>query len=135
MNTVYWAQYPPKRMEKEEIRILVIDDEQEVCYLLCNYLAKKGFQTDYSTSLKDATQKIRQEEHDVIIVDINLQEENGLSLLKDKVIPNNVKTIVMSAMRDKNKEALDLGADRFIAKPFSINDVVDTIDDLRSKSA
>lgn len=117
---------------EQTIGVLVIDDEKEVCFLLCNYLKNQGYKADFSTSMNEGLNKISSHEHDVVLLDINLQDGDGLNLLRQKKIPDDVCTIVMSALRDKEQEALELGASRFIAKPFDMDRVINTINELQA---
>ena len=111
----------------EQAGVLVVDDEKDVCFLLCSYLRNNGIKADYCLSLEEGRRHIELHSPHVLLLDINLKDGNGLSLLEEKVIPEEVQVIVMSAQEQKESEAIGLGAREFIAKPFKVAQVIATI--------
>ncbi|GAB1420804.1 response regulator transcription factor [Anaerolineales bacterium] len=106
--------------------ILVVEDEEETAELVCSILNEAGHLTQFVSSGEDALEVIREIEPDLIILDIDLPGINGHELLShirgERIIP----VIVLSGWgKDKERVmALDLGADDFISKPFSKEELV-----------
>ncbi|NND95601.1 MAG: response regulator [Flavobacteriales bacterium] len=119
------------KVDRTREGVLIIDDERDVCFLLCTFLRSNGYRADYCTSLADCMKLVKSRAHDIILLDINLKDGNGLSLLQEHEIADDVRVIVMSAHENKENRAKALGADAFIPKPFSIKQVIDEIDTLR----
>ncbi len=64
----------------KEKRILILDDEEEICFLLAALLSKMGYQTDYVHTLDDGIQKISSEQpFDLFFLDLNLPDGLGSS--------------------------------------------------------
>jgi two-component system, OmpR family, KDP operon response regulator KdpE len=102
--------------------ILIIDDEKELCILLENFLAKKSRAIDYSNSLENGVEKFKQMNPDLLILDHNLPDGNGIDNISlFKKLNNSLQVIIISAMSNLKNEALEKGADFFIEKPISFS--------------
>jgi DNA-binding response OmpR family regulator len=102
--------------------ILIIDDEKELCVLLENFLAKKSRAIDYSNSLEKGMQKFLEMNPDLLILDHNLPDGNGIDNISIfKKLNNSLRIIIISAMSNLRSEALEKGADFFIEKPISFS--------------
>ncbi|HNP18762.1 MAG TPA: response regulator [Fulvivirga sp.] len=101
---------------------LIVDDEKEICFLLKYQLHKLGIESVLAHNLTDGLEKFSPAEHDMVFLDINLPDGNGLDaipLLKKK--KKDVNVIVISAYNTESEQnrASDLGADVFLGKPFN----------------
>ena len=102
--------------------ILIIDDEKELCELLENFLAKKTQEIDYSNSLESGIEKFRRMNPDLLILDHNLPDGNGIDNISVfKKLNESLRVIIISAMSNLRGEALEKGADFFIEKPISFS--------------
>lgn len=102
--------------------ILIIDDEKELCILLENFLSKKSRAIDYSNSLGNGVEKFKQMNPDLLILDHNLPDGNGIDNISVfKKLNNSLRVIIISAMSNLRSEALEKGADFFIEKPISFS--------------
>jgi DNA-binding NtrC family response regulator len=106
---------------EETITVLVVDDEAMLRRLLEKVLKKEGYNVHLAPSAKDALEILRDNTVDIIISDIRMPEMDGFALLKavkDKY--PNVGIIMMTGYADAYtvKDALLLGADDYITKPF-----------------
>ena len=104
-------------------KILVIDDEVEICNLLKSFLTKKGYEVATATSAAEGLEKIEKEKPKVILLDIRMPDMDGIELLKRiRGIDKDVGVIMATAVNDENtaQEAVSLGAADYIIKPFDL---------------
>ncbi|MEP1260038.1 response regulator [Algoriphagus sp.] len=103
--------------------ILVIDDELEIRNLLTRFLEKKGFSVVSAGTLGEGRKLFDQSKPELVFLDVNLPDGNGLNELKHINSGKfNHKVIMMSAF-DHNEvkiEAIQYGALDFLSKPFNI---------------
>lgn len=112
--------------------ILVVDDEQEIRNLFFRHLGKKGFLVYLAGSIEEERKILKRVIPDLIFLDINLPDGNGLEELqrtKGEDAAQNV--VIMSAFdpQEDRKLAFDSGALDFLSKPFSLfrlNQVIDS---------
>jgi DNA-binding response OmpR family regulator len=106
---------------KSTVSILVVDDEEMLRNLLMKILSKEGYQVDAACDGEDAVEKLRQNTYSLLISDIKMPRLNGFELLKiaKRDYPT-MGVIIMTAYGDSFtvKDALLLGADEYITKPF-----------------
>jgi DNA-binding NtrC family response regulator len=106
---------------KEEVTILVVDDEEMMRGLLSKILEKDGYSILSASSGAEALKIIDEGKVDLVITDVKMPEMNGFDLLKHiKEKTPQVGVIVMTAFGDAYtvRDALLLGADEYITKPF-----------------
>lgn len=112
-------------------KILLIDDEVDICLLLTGVLQKLGFQTTYALTLREAKEKLLIDSFETIFIDLNLPDGVGYQLIPEIRKTNmKVKVIVVSAYDSEREKANQKGADYFIAKPFSRKKIVDALEQL-----
>ena len=112
------------------MKVLIIDDEQNICLSLKSIFEDEGYQAQYSLLCKPALNIIETFSPDVIFLDVQLQDGNGIELLEqikqaDKTIP-----VVMISGHSTIKEAVQaikLGAFDFLEKPLSLPKVKVTV--------
>lgn len=101
-------------------RVLVVDDEVEICLLVSQYLKKLGYEVSFSLSIAEALDKIASAPFDLMFVDLNLSDGSGYDLIKVlKESHSPTKVIVISAYDSERSKALQTGATLFLAKPFT----------------
>ncbi|HSF55665.1 MAG TPA: response regulator [Algoriphagus sp.] len=104
--------------------ILVVDDEVEIRSMFYRYLGKKGYKVHLAGSIGEERKVLEIETPDLIFLDINLPDGNGIKELR-RIMPliNTCKVIMMSAFDDleERKKAFDSGAMDFLSKPFSLS--------------
>lgn len=107
-------------------RILIIDDDTELCELLQEYLSSEKFDVDSIHSGAKGLEKVRSESFDLIILDVMLPEMNGLEVLKHIRNFSRVPVIMLTAKGDEVDRilGLELGADDYLPKPFSPRELV-----------
>ncbi len=105
-------------------KILIIDDEMEVCELLADFLKLQGYHTFKASRAKDGLSLAESEKPDVVLLDIMMPEIDGLECLQRirKSSPESI-VIMVSGLKDEKiaKEAIRRGAYDYIAKPFDLS--------------
>lgn len=105
------------------MKILIVEDEENLLLLTKTELEKEGYQTHTATTLQQAIDKIISTTFDCILLDIMLPDGNGLSLLETlKNLEREDNVIILSAKDsiDDKVYGLELGADDYLPKPYHI---------------
>ena len=110
-------------------KILVIEDDRDIAELVTRYLEKAGFVVEAVASGRDALFAIGERPPDLLVLDLMLPQVDGLEICR--VVRGHEKTaglpiIMLTARADESERivGLELGADDYIAKPFSPNELV-----------
>jgi DNA-binding response OmpR family regulator len=110
-------------------RVLIVEDDHDIAELVAHYLGKAGFMTEVVSSGSDALKSIFDRPPDLLILDLMLPQVDGLDVCR--AARTNEKTatipiIMLTARADESDRivGLELGADDYIAKPFSPNELV-----------
>jgi DNA-binding response OmpR family regulator len=103
--------------------VLVVDDEQNICNLLSEYLNELGYSCEVALDGNYALQKIIKGEYDITLLDIKLPGISGIELLKEIKARSNSAVIMVTSVDDVNTavESMKLGALDYIVKPFDLN--------------
>ncbi len=113
-------------MSKGGARILVVDDEVEIVRALQRSLTAHGFEVFAAYSGEEALEAVAHYRPDVMVLDLGLPGMSGLEVAREVRAQSNLPIIVLSVKdteRDK-VQALDLGADDYVSKPFGVNEVL-----------
>src|SRR2546428_12089232 len=113
-------------MRKHGASILVVDDEREIVRALQRSLTAHGYTVFTASSGEEAVEMVAKLHPDLLLLDLLLPGMSGLEVCQQVRAKSNVPIIVLSVKdteRDK-VEALDLGADDYVAKPFGVNEVL-----------
>jgi two-component system KDP operon response regulator KdpE len=113
-------------MSKSGARVLVVDDEPEIVRTLERSLLAHGYEVFTANSGMEAMAAVQAHRPDVMLLDLGLPGISGLEVCQQVRAQSNLPIIVLSvkgAERDK-VQALDLGADDYVPKPFGINEVL-----------
>lgn len=107
-------------------KILVVDDEKNICELLGLYLKKDGYQTDFAYDGAAALEKFKAFSPDLILLDIMLPVMDGWQVCREIRKTSNVPIIMVSAKGETFDKVLglELGADDYITKPFDTKEVL-----------
>ncbi len=107
-------------------RILVVDDEVQIVRVLCGYLEQAGFAVLSAHGGREALRLFRQEQPDLIILDLMLPEVDGLDVCRAVRHESAVPIIMLTARVDETDRVLglELGADDYVVKPFSPREMV-----------
>ncbi|GLQ10976.1 DNA-binding response regulator [Devosia yakushimensis] len=109
------------------MRLLLVEDEPDMAALLRDELDRHGYLTDCAPSIEIAIEAIETISHDLVILDRQLGDGDGASLIAHlrKRRPN-VPIVILSARgsSDERVEGLNLGADDYLPKPFIISELI-----------
>lgn len=102
--------------------ILVVDDDKEIANAIDIYLSREGYNIIKAYDGEEAIQKVNENEIHLIILDIMMPKKDGLQTLEEIRKNKTIPVIMLSAKsEDYDKiSGLDLGADDYITKPFSL---------------
>jgi len=109
------------------MKLLVIEDESKIANLLKKGLEEQGFKVDTSGDGEDGLERATTTPYDAIVIDIMLPKRDGLSVLRTlRTRKVTAPVLIITARGDVNErvEGLNLGADDYMAKPFSMDEVV-----------
>lgn len=116
-------------------RILVIDDDQELCELLTDYLAPEGFNVETVHDSENGIKRALSGDHDFVVLDVMLPGINGFEVLrtirKSSAIP-----VLMLTARGEDVDrivGLEMGADDYLPKPFNPRELVARIHAVRRR--
>jgi len=117
-------------MGEERKRILVVDDDARIRSLFSNILGRAGYMVETARTGKEALEKIRKENPNVLLLDVQLPDSNGIELLTTSDNHETVKIIVTGfSTEEVGKKAADFGADDYLVKPVQPKELLDTIRD------
>ena len=108
-------------------RILLIDDDEELCELVSEYLTVEGFAVEAVHDGETGLRKASAREHDLIILDVMLPKKNGFDVLRELRHEKNQIPVLMLTARGDDMErivGLEIGADDYLAKPFNPRELV-----------
>jgi two-component system KDP operon response regulator KdpE len=107
-------------------RILVVDDEAAIMRFLKPALEANGYEVSSSTSVEDAVRRIARAVPEIVVLDLGLPDGDGKDVIRAVRQWSDVPIVVLSA-RDREVEkieALDLGADDYVNKPFGVGELM-----------
>jgi len=120
----------PHLFPKKRIRnILIIDDEEDLCWLLSNTLQSKGYNISTANTINDGMVHVK-ESPDLLFLDLKLPDGDGMDLLpKIREITPQTLVVIISAYgsEEKRGEAKGKGVYSFIDKPFTEEKILETI--------
>ena len=120
--------------EVQPKKVLIVDDEPDICFLLSNMLKQKHYEVAIANTLGDGMKQLANFFPSILFLDIHLPDGSGLDSIRlvKRDFPK-TKIIIMSAY-DGSKErnrAKSEGADLFISKPLNHESVLQTIDEIQ----
>ena len=109
------------------LRVLVVDDEPAILRFLRAGLSSQGYLVSEARDGLRALEAVRQNATDVLVLDLGLPDLDGLEIIRRiRDAGSTVPIIVLSSRSDEQGkvEALDLGADDYVTKPFGIDELL-----------
>lgn len=106
-------------------RVLIIEDEIKIAQLLEGFLVQKGYSIVINTDGKNVKDDISKLQPDIVLLDIMLPEKDGFEICKEIRRVSDIPVIMLTARTEELDKllGLELGADDYIIKPFSLREV------------
>jgi len=122
-------------MNKKIFHILAVDDDDRIRELVKEYLIENNFLVTTAKDAVDAKKKLEIVKFDIIILDIMMPGEDGLSLTKEIKKNNPIPIILLTAKGETSDriEGLELGADDYLGKPFEPKELLLRIKNILNK--
>lgn len=107
-------------------KILIIDDDEELCELVSEYLSVEGFTTEAVHDGEKGLQKALTGEYEMAILDVMLPKKNGFDVLRDLRKASKLPVLMLTAKGDDMERivGLEIGADDYLPKPFNPRELV-----------
>ena len=108
------------------MRVLVVDDEKLIRDVIKEYLLLEGFEVDEAANGLEAVDKVKQQDFDIIIMDIMMPKMDGYSACREIKKLKDIPFIMLSARGEEYDKLIgfDLGIDDYVTKPFSPKELV-----------
>jgi DNA-binding response OmpR family regulator len=103
------------------VKLLLIDDDQELCELLQEYLTAEQFKVDVLYTGQNLLTKLHEKHYDLIILDVMLPDKDGFEVLRELRSQYNTSVLMLTAKGEDVDRiiGLELGADDYLAKPVN----------------
>lgn len=116
--------------------VLVVDDDEEIGALLRRYLSGQGLRVEVLGDAASLRERIERDAPDLVLLDLGLPDEDGLSVMRD-LQRHQVPVIIVSGRGDSVERVvgLELGADDYVTKPFDLRELLARIRSVLRRSA
>lgn len=108
------------------MHILVVEDDRAIAENIYDYLEAQGHQCDYAMTLAAARRQLAEQRFDVLVLDRNLPDGDGVTLARQLRETGEIVPILMLTARDALEDKLlgfEAGADDYLAKPFALQEL------------
>jgi DNA-binding NtrC family response regulator len=112
-------------------KILVVDDERDICDFVKNFFQERGYDVMTATGGDEALAMVKVDRPELILLDIKMKGMDGIATLRHlKDIDKGFKIIMVTALADQDKmdEACRLGACEYITKPLALDHLERTVE-------
>lgn len=117
-------------------RILVIDDEENICILYAEELTDEGYEVVTASNTAEAVEKLQQMEFDLVVLDIKLKNESGIDLLQKIVKEQHEMPVILCSAFSCYKDDFSAWlADGYIVKSGDLSELKQEITRVLSKKA
>ena len=109
------------------MKILIIDDEQEIAHSIKNYFKTNGIHCETAKNCASALVKIDSYDYDCILLDLMLPDGDGFDILRELKSKNKTEGVIIISAKetlDTRIEGFNLGADDFLTKPFHLSELL-----------
>jgi len=109
--------------QRMKLRILVIDDDEDICLYLKEFLSREGYKVTTVTKPLEALPEIKEGRHQIVLLDVRMPELDGVPLLREiRAIASDVCVIIMTAYPSVESAVDTMKADAFdyLRKPFEL---------------
>lgn len=118
---------------QKKISILIVDDDEEIGFMVKMMLEHKGFSVAVLERDKEVEKTILDKKVDLIILDMLIADVNGTDVcarLKNNPVFSHLPIIIATALPDAEQISREAGANDFLAKPFEMTDLISKINRL-----
>jgi len=118
-------------------RVLVVDDDAELCRLVSRYLAREGFETSWAPNASAGIERALAEEYALIMLDVMMPDASGFHVLERIRQRSRTPVLMLTARGDTRDRirGLEMGADDYLPKPFDPAELVARIRAILRRSA
>jgi len=120
------------------MKILMVDDDVEITKAVQAIISSTGHDFQYTNDSRDGLKLIREQNHDMVILDLSMPEFSGIDIIENLAEDGTIKKtkiVVMtasSAVDDDLKGLVDLGVHSILRKPVDIDTILDKIEEVGS---
>lgn len=114
-------------MDKQQIRLLLAEDDRNLGNILKNYLEAKGYATTLCVNGQEATETFARKEFDFCILDIMMPVKDGFTVATEiRAVNKKVPILFLTAktLQEDKLKGFEIGADDYITKPFSMEELL-----------
>ncbi len=120
------------------MKILMVDDDVEITKAVQAIITSTGYDFQYTNDPRDGLKLIREDNHDMVFLDLSMPEFSGVDIVNDLVKDGKIKEkkiVIMTASAaadDELKHLVELGVHSFLRKPVDIDAILDKIEEVNS---
>nr|WP_295970322.1 response regulator transcription factor [uncultured Bacillus sp.] len=105
--------------------ILLVEDDYEIARIICDFLRKQNYSVTWASTGKEGLEDFNQCSFDLVLADVMMPEMDGFTLCKTIRLRSDVPLLMISAKNEQESKilGLDIGADDYITKPFSLDEL------------
>lgn len=121
------AQIPPTSKDAGRRSVLIVDDEPDVGQLVADVLNEEGWEATTVCSTHEALQLLRSQSYRLVIADLLMPDGGGRRIMEEiSTLPRAVPVLIISGTIDLGKDSImQMGAVQCLAKPFTINQIIE----------
>jgi DNA-binding response OmpR family regulator len=118
-------------------RVLLVDDDAELCRLVTRFLAREGFATSWAPNGTAGVERARAEDYALIMLDVMMPDTDGFEVLRQVRQQSRTPVLMLTARGDTHDRirGLEMGADDYLPKPFDPAELVARIRAILRRSA
>lgn len=109
-----------------DYKILIIDDDRELCVLIKRSVLSENIETDFCISGKEGLDKLKENEYQLVILDVMMPGIDGFETLEEIRAKSNLPVLMFTSKNDSVSKVRGLraGADDYLTKPFDIDELI-----------
>ncbi len=110
-------------------KVMLVEDDPTMLALLNTFLEIEGYQVAQMNSFENVLEEIRSHNPDIVLMDVHLQDVDGMKLLESIRQDGELKetVIIMSSGMDFSEESMSKGANEFLLKPYMPEELISKI--------
>src|SRR6266700_2791126 len=118
-------------------RVLLVDDDAELCQLVTRFLTREGFEISWTPSGNAGVERALAEDYSLIMLDVMMPDTDGFDVLRRIRLQSRTPVLMLTARGDTHDRirGLELGADDYLPKPFDPAELVARIRAILRRSA